>query len=372
MTRTVTPTLTVTSTPTITLTPTVTATPTVTLTPSATPTITQTRTPTLTPTITATRTVTRTPTIAPLTVTINQAPLQVDPSTASPIRFRAVFSEGVNDFTSKDISFAGSTVTGTLLATITEIAPMNGTTYDVVVTGMIPKGLVIVSIPAGGVTSISRPAILNQASTSTDNSVLFDYVLLELGSASIASRDGWVLESTEASNAGGSLNSTATTLTVGDDASNRQYRSLLDFSTAALPDNAVIYTVNLRIIQSSITGTNPFSTHGVLRSEIRSGFYGTAAALQTMDFQSAMDGVACNFEPVPEILESLGPAYRCIFANASFPNINLTGNTQFRIRFTLDDNNDMSADTFNFYSGDFSNTTQAPRLFIKYYIPPVP
>jgi hypothetical protein len=249
---------------------------------------------------------------------------------------------------------------------------MNGTTYDVAVYGMIPKGTVFVSIPANGVNSISRPAAVNQASTSTDNHVFFDFILLEAGTTSTSGRDGWVLESGENTSVGGSINATATTLTVGDNAANRQYRSILDFSTASLPDNAIIYVVNLRIIQASVTGTNPFTTHGLLKTEIKSGFFGSAAALQAMDFESTADKLACNFEPVPEIIESLGPAYRCIFFAAAFPYLNRTGNTQMRVRFALDDNNDMNADTFNFYSGNFTNASQTPRLFIKYYLPPAP
>ena len=48
---------------------------------------------------------------------------------------------------------------------------------------------------------------------------------------SVATYDGWVLKSAKASNIGGSLNSTAATLRVGDDSSNRRYRSYLSFNT---------------------------------------------------------------------------------------------------------------------------------------------
>ena len=78
-----------------------------------------------------------------MSVTINQAIGQVDPAYASSstatIRFTATFSEGVTGFTGADISFSGTTLTGTLLATVTEIAPNNGTTYDVAITGMLPR-----------------------------------------------------------------------------------------------------------------------------------------------------------------------------------------------------------------------------------------
>ena len=61
-------------------------------------------------------------TIAP-TVTINQAAGQTDPTSASPINFTVTFSETVTGFTAGDISFAGSTVGGTLTATVTRNRP---------------------------------------------------------------------------------------------------------------------------------------------------------------------------------------------------------------------------------------------------------
>lgn len=308
------------------------------------------------------------------TVTINQAAGQSDPDFASSasknIHFTAVFSEAVSGFTGSDISFNGTTLQGTLSATVTEIAPMDGTAYDVAVHGMIPKGTVFVSIPAGSVNSVDHPAATNIASTSTDNNVTVDYVLIEF--TSTASKDGWLLESSETSGVGGSLNSTTTTIPLGDDASDQQYRALVDFATGSLPDDAVMFSVNLRIVEFSITGTDPFATHGSLKSEIQSGFFGTASALQTPDFEFVPDKAACNFDVVPEIIEAVGTAYRCIVFQSAFPYINLTGSTQFRLRFATDDNDDMSADLFNFYSSDYGGVTQRPRLFIKYYVPPAP
>ncbi len=66
---------------------------------------------------------------------------------------------------------------------------------------------------------------------------------------SSAAQDGWVLESAAHSEVGGSF-STAGTLRVGYDASNRQYRSILSFNTSALPDDAVIQSVTLKYPQS--------------------------------------------------------------------------------------------------------------------------
>ena len=69
--------------------------------------------------------------IAP-SVTINQAAGQADPTSTSPINFTVAFSETVTGFTASDISFAGSTVGGTLSAAVTGTGP----TYNVAVSGM--------------------------------------------------------------------------------------------------------------------------------------------------------------------------------------------------------------------------------------------
>jgi hypothetical protein len=105
--------------------------------------------------------------LVPPSVTINQAAGQADPATLSPINFTVVFSEDVTGFTSADISFAGSTAGGTLVANVTG----GPTTYNVSVSGMTSNGLVVASIPAAAaVDAVSNPSL---ASTSTDNSVTF-------------------------------------------------------------------------------------------------------------------------------------------------------------------------------------------------------
>jgi hypothetical protein len=106
------------------------------------------------------------------TVTINQAGTQADPTSTSPIHFTAVFNEPVSGFGNTDLSFTGSTAGGTLSAVVTQIAPNDGTTYDVAVSGMTSSGTVVASIGAGAASdAASNP---NTASTSTDNTVTFN------------------------------------------------------------------------------------------------------------------------------------------------------------------------------------------------------
>jgi LPXTG-site transpeptidase (sortase) family protein len=119
-------------------------------------------------------------------VTINQAVTQVDPTETIPILFTAIFSESINisTFTDADIIFVG-TVTGTLSVVITEVAPNDGTTFEVSVSGMTASGTVIASISAGTVQDTVGNN--NTASTSTDNSVTYNPIYPTVSSTSLTS-----------------------------------------------------------------------------------------------------------------------------------------------------------------------------------------
>lgn len=109
--------------------------------------------------------------IAPeeLAVTINQAATQNDPSAVSPIHFTTVFNQSVSDFTTSDVLFNGTALPTS--AIVTEVAPMDGTTYDIEVSGMSLEGSVWVRIPAGVAnSSLGYP---NLAATSSDHIVYF-------------------------------------------------------------------------------------------------------------------------------------------------------------------------------------------------------
>ncbi|MEP2772293.1 MAG: PKD domain-containing protein [Fulvivirga sp.] len=108
------------------------------------------------------------------TVTINQAASQIDPTNSSPIVFDVVFSEAVSGFDSDaDLNFSSSTTGGTLSAVITEVAPMDGTTYSVSVSGMAGPGDLIVNVVAGAATAVAAPNDPNLISTSTDNTITY-------------------------------------------------------------------------------------------------------------------------------------------------------------------------------------------------------
>jgi hypothetical protein len=103
----------------------------------------------------------------PPTVTINQASGQADPVKSGPINFTVVFSEPVTDFATGDVT-VGGTASGTLVGTVTG----SGTTYNVAVSGMSGEGTVIPGIAVGKAHDAAGNS--NTASTSSDNTVIYD------------------------------------------------------------------------------------------------------------------------------------------------------------------------------------------------------
>jgi hypothetical protein len=181
---------------------------------------------------------------------------------------------------------------------------------------------------------------------------------------STAAYDGWVLESTATSNVGGSVYA-AGKLVVGDDASNRQYRSILYFDTSALPDNAVIRAATLKIYKASVAGTDPLtlSAFGPLLADMKKGTFGTAA-LQTTDFQATASASAIGH------FSSIGGGwYQLVVPASDYTYINLTGATQFRLRFTSTSNKNNAANYDAFYAGDATTSADRPVLSIEYSLP---
>jgi hypothetical protein len=179
-----------------------------------------------------------------------------------------------------------------------------------------------------------------------------------------AAHDGWILESSEFSNAGGTLNKTATTFNVGDDPRDRQYRSIISFNTASLPDNAIVTSAQIKIKRQGVVGTDPFATHGSLLLEIRNGLFSNSLDLDLSDFSAPASS------SVQEIFAPLTSSWYA--ANLSSSNlifVNKNGVTQFRLRFDLDDNDDLDADYMKFFAGDATDEATQPQLIVSYILP---
>jgi predicted outer membrane repeat protein len=183
--------------------------------------------------------------------------------------------------------------------------------------------------------------------------------------ASYGTKDGWILESTETSNTGGTKDYAATTFRLGDTTLDRQYRAILSFSTSSLPDDAIISSAILKIKQSGTpVGSNPFTVLGTLKVDIANGYFG-AYALELTDFNAtATYARVANFSATP-----VSNWYSATLPASGRNNINKTGITQFRLYFSTDDNDDGDSDYMKFISGDYVTSTYRPQLVIQYTLP---
>jgi hypothetical protein len=182
---------------------------------------------------------------------------------------------------------------------------------------------------------------------------------------SIASEDGWVLESKAGSGIGGTPNSVAATFRLGDDVSNRQYRSILSFNTSSLPDNAIVTAVQLKIHRAGLMGASPFNTLGNIIVDVRNGSFSSNALLQAADFQAPATQLAAmtlTNTPVNGWDTKFLPL-------AYFSNINLTGTTDFRLRFAKPSNNNGAANYISYYSSNDTTPALRPTLVITYRMP---
>lgn len=297
-----------------------------------------------------------------------------NPTPASVVRFSVIFSKPVSGVDSGDFLLATSGVSG---AAMTEIL-VSGNAYYVTVNTGTGNGSIRLDVvdddsitdsaghPLGGVGAGNGS--FNSGEAYTINKIA--YTTRTEKFRSNGKNDGWVLESSEDSNLGGSKNSTAATFNLGDDAQNRQFRAILHFPTHYLPDNAVITQAILMLKVQDLVGTDPFTTHGNISIDIRYGPFGTFGpfgikALQVSDFQAPASGTSMGLiqnNPV-------GGWYWAMLDRSALPYINLTGTTQLRLAFELDDNNDLGADYLVFFSGDYDDQRDRPHLLIEYYIP---
>lgn len=183
---------------------------------------------------------------------------------------------------------------------------------------------------------------------------------------SVAAQDGYVLESGETTNVGGSIDATATTtsaLRVGDNNQDRQYKAVVSFDTSSIPDGATIISATLRLRRGTLSGTSPFTTHGTCWADVQTGGFSGAAALQAGDFQATAT--------VPQAASLTNAASNGSWSEGSLNAAGLaaldkTGTTQLRVYFNLDDNDDRGTDYIGYYSGDNTTSANRPQLVVTY------
>lgn len=154
--------------------------------------------------------------------------------------------------------------------------------------------------------------------------------------------------------ASGNLDASGTSLRVGDDSADDPLVTILSFDTSDLPDEALILGARLQLTPQ--TGAGDTSSFGLIRVDLRSGFFGPSQALEPEDFNAPAD--------IPRAFSlTRGTPAMAILDAPSRAAINLVGPTQFRLRF-LDRSDNLTADQELFYSGDAP--TGRPELQITY------
>ncbi|MEW6400404.1 MAG: amidase domain-containing protein [Chloroflexota bacterium] len=300
---------------------------------------------------------------APSIISIMRA--SADPTSEVSVDFTLTFSENVTGVDLSDFALMTYGVVGAALSDINGVDNVYTVTVNTGVGGGIIRLDVIdddtivdtVGNPLGGTGTGNGDYTLGEVYTVDKN--------ITLVVTSVAAQDGYVLESSETSNTGGTVNTGATTFYVGDNAQDRQYRSMLSFGTSGLPDNAVIVSAQLKLKLQSVSGTNPFTTHSDLLVDIRQPYFGAGVALQTDDFAAA-----AGAEAVATVdIDPTDGYYLAFFEETGLTHINKTGSTQLRLRFQLDDNDDLGADYLAFYSANSGTASYRPVLEIVYYIP---
>jgi hypothetical protein len=121
--------------------------------------------------------------------------------------------------------------------------------------------------------------------------------------------------------------------------------------------------VTLRLTYAGVTGKNPFNTHGNLLVDVRNGWFGSAKTLQPGDFEATASKAS-----VGQIRSETATRYSATWTSGITTHINLTGDTQFRLRFGTKHDGDGVADTINFYDGS-ATPTQRPVLIVEYLVP---
>jgi hypothetical protein len=310
------------------------------------------------------------------TVPVVTGSLRADanPTTAASVNFTVVFSEAVTGVDPSDffLSISGS-ISG---ATITAV---NGSGYLYTVTAGTGSGdgslrldvldddsiIDIVGRPLGGTG-------LGNGNFTTGEEYTLSRTPVNLITETYRSNganDGWVLESSEDSGQGGFKDANSNIFVLGDDAQDRQFRAILHFPTHYLPNNAVITRALLMVKSDGWVGDNPFSTHQNILADIRSGAFGFIGpfpyrGLQVSDFESPAHREAVGMiENNP-----FNGWYWAWLDSSAFEYIDLNGITQIRLRFQIDDDDDLANDYLRFFSGDHDQLADRPRLVIEYYV----
>ncbi|MBN1666895.1 MAG: right-handed parallel beta-helix repeat-containing protein, partial [Anaerolineales bacterium] len=158
--------------------------------------------------------------------------------------------------------------------------------------------------------------------------------------------DGWVLERAEDYDTGYQVDNKTKLLRIGDDRADRQYKTILSFDTSGLPAGATVVGLYLDLRQYGLVG-DPFATLNGLDVEIVNGFFSSSWRLERQDFETAADAGLVG------VLASAPGNGNWVQLDISglAAGVNLAGDTQLRLSFNLDDDDDRQDDYWVVYGG---------------------
>jgi len=210
------------------------------------------------------------------------------------------------------------------------------------------------------------PIDINRNQTDTDGDNFGNVCDTEtLTLISINSDDGFLVESGENTDVGGSTKSTKTggqSLRIGDTSKRKQLKSIVSFNTSEILTGSIVTMARLELSQGSIRN-NP-SNLGNINVDLSSGGFGGNVILENTDFEATAT--------IPNMTQLIDGS-----AGVSTANINSTGLTlistsniiQLRFAYESDDNNNDIRDSRGYYSADNDTVNNRPRLVIEYNLP---
>ena len=196
----------------------------------------------------------------------------------------------------------------------------------------------------------------------------FFRVLSAVTFVSIGAEDGRIADRPGSPDLGTSVTGSdisASALRAGDvGGSEKLNKSFVSFDTSSIPDGATIVSATLRLRRGTVSGTNPFLTHGTCWMDIKGGLgFSGSTALVAADFEAPAD--ATQVGSLSNAVNDGDWSSGVINANG-LQFINKNGRTQLRVYFELHDNGDGKADYLGWYSGENAMPANRPVLEVLY------
>ena len=121
----------------------------------------------------------------------------------------------------------------------------------------------------------------------------------------------------------------------------------------------------IRLRRESVTGTHPLLTHGRLKTDIEGGAFHNNSRLERFDFHA----VGSRGRVGRSFGANATGWFRTVLRPVFYPLVDLTGHTQFRLRFAIGGDGDGAADCLSFYTGDAVPEIDRPEFIIGHRLP---